>query len=98
MPLDESPVGTDGGVDLLLDVLLELLADDPVVEELLVLHGRRKVDLCLIEKSPGKVPGALSGPLSVREPNVLLRDQLYCRGSFPPPGQILRCIEILIYI
>ena len=72
MSLDEPPVGTDGRVDLLLDVLLELLADDPVVEQFLVLHGRRKVDHCFIEKSSSKVSGALSSPLSVCKPNVLL--------------------------
>lgn len=72
MSLDEPPVGTDGRVDLLLDVLLELLADDPVVEQFLVLHGRRKVDHCFIEKSSSKVSGALSSSLSVCKPNVLL--------------------------
>ena len=72
VPLDELPVRTDGGVDFLLDVLLELLADDPVVEQLLVLNGGRKIDLCFIKKSSGKVSGALPSSLSVCKPNVLL--------------------------
>ena len=88
VPLDKPPVGTDGGVDLLLDVLLELLADDPVVEEFLVLHGRRKIYFCFIEKSSGKVPGALPCSLSVCKPKARLGDQFYCRNSVPPPRVI----------
>ena len=82
--LDELPVGTERSVDLLLDVPLEPLADHPVVEQLLVLHRRRKLDLCLIKKSPGKVPGTLPSSLSVSKPDILHWLHFNPRDSLPP--------------
>ena len=84
--LDELPLGTERSVDLLLDVLLESLADHPVVEQLLVLHWRRENYFTSIQKSPCKVPRTLPGPLSVCVADIVLRHHHHSWHSATPPA------------